>query len=432
MRWVLLLTAALVPVALATATEPAAVELTETDRRLLERHSPVPPLPPAPSNVVADDPAAAHLGQFLFFEQRFSANGEVSCATCHDPAQAFTDGRPRAQAIGDVPRHTITLLNTAHNRWFFWDGRRETLWSQALVPFEEPVEMGGSRLRIARVIAGDPALRAAYESVFGPAAILDDMASTVPLDARPVPGDAKHPHHVAWIAMSHADRDAVNRVFANVGKAIAAYERRLLSTQAPFDEFVAGVRAGDPERTAAIPPAAQRGWKLFAGRASCRLCHFGPLFTDGEFHSTGIGPEGGGPLNDPARYAGIPQVQASEFNARGAYSDARDGVKAKQVRSLRRSPEAWGQFKTPSLRNVARTPPYMHQGQLATLRDVVLHYSTLENAVLPDHHQEQLLVPLHLTDREIDDLVAFLESLSAADPAETLLKRPERPGLPKR
>ncbi|MHC5113287.1 MAG: cytochrome-c peroxidase [Planctomycetota bacterium] len=411
--------------AAAAAPRPT-VDLTDKERQLLARHSPAPALPKSPPNAVADDPAAAHLGQFLFFDARLSANGEVSCATCHDPKQAFADGRPRGRGLDDLPRHTPSLLNTAHNRWFYWDGRRATLWSQALVPFETAEEMGGSRVRVARVIAADPALRSAYEAVFGAAPILD-AADRFAADARPVPGQPEHPHQQAWAAMSAADREAIDRVFANVGKAIAAYERRLLATRAPFDEFVEGVRTGDAKKLAAISPSAQRGWKLFAGRASCRLCHFGPMFTDGEFHSTGIAPEGGGPLTDPGRYAGIPQVKAGEFNAAGPYSDERDGAKAKQVLTLRRSPETWGQFKTPSLRNVARTPPYMHQGQLATLRDVVRHYSTLEDAVLPDHHQEQLLVPLHLTDGEIDDLVEFLESLSAADPPAKLLEQPSRP-----
>jgi len=415
----------------AAAAPRPMVELTGKERRLLERHSPVPARPRSPTNAVADDPAAARLGQFLFFDPRLSSNGEISCATCHDPAKAFTDGRRRSRGLDDVRRHSISLLNASHNRWFYWDGRRDTLWSQALEPVEDPKEMGGSRVRVARVIAGDPAVRAAYEDIFGPAPVLDG-AGRLPADARPVRGDSNHGHHQAWATMSAADRDAVDRVFANVGKSIAAYERRLLATRAPFDEFVEGVRTGDATKIAALSPAQQRGWKLFAGRASCRLCHFGPMFTDGEFHSTGIAPEGGGPLTDPGRYAGIPLVQSGEFNAAGPFSDDREGAKAKQVRTLRRSPETWGQFKTPSLRNVARTAPYMHQGQIATLRDVVLHYSTLEDAVLPDHHREQLLVPLNLTEAEIDDLVAFLESLSAPDPPAELLVRPDEPGFGRR
>ena len=168
--------------------------------------------------------------------------------------------------------------------------------------------------------------------------------------------------------------------------------------------------------------------KLFTGKANCLLCHFGPNFSDGEFHSTGVPPRGGGELYDPARYEGIPQVKSSVFSATGPYADGAgpDVAAAREkVRALVSSSETWGQFKTPSLRNVALTPPYMHQGQFATLEDVVTHYSTLERAVLPTHHVEQLLVPLNLTDEEIADLVAFLHSLTAIDVDGRLLAPPD-------
>ena len=185
----------------------------------------------------------------------------------------------------------------------------------------------------------------------------------------------------------------------------------------PFDDFAEGLRTGDESKLAALSPAAQRGMVLFMGRANCRLCHFGPNFSDGEFHSTGIPPRHGGELHDPARYEGVPLVKSDPFATTGPHSDDPTSRQARRVRSLVRSSEQWGQFRTPSLRNVALSPPYMHEGQLATLEDVVRHYSTLENAVLPDHHQEQLLVPLHLTEAEIAELVAFLEALTGADPA---------------
>ena len=115
-------------------------------RRILQ-HA-LPPMPASPTNAVADDPDAAALGQRLFFETRFSANERVSCATCHDPARAFTDGRQVAQGLGTLSRHTPSLLNVAYNRWFFWDGRADTLWSQALEPIEHELEYGGSRMRV--------------------------------------------------------------------------------------------------------------------------------------------------------------------------------------------------------------------------------------------------------------------------------------------
>lgn len=233
--------------------------------------------------------------------------------------------------------------------------------------------------------------------------------------------------------MSEADRDAIDGVFANVGKAIAAYERRLRSDRSPFDRFVAGLRSGDADDLAALPETAQRGLRLFIGRANCTLCHFGPNFTDGEFHSTGVAPLAGGALFDPGRYDGITRLQADPFNAAGPHADA-TGVSAEaaasKVRSVIRSPDSWGQFKTPSLREVARTAPYMHEGQFDSLTRVVRHYATLEGAVMPSHHQEQLLVPLDLTEQEQSDIVAFLEHLSSEPLPDHLLAAPEDPRHP--
>lgn len=420
-------------VAQAPPSGPAGAFTKDEMRRILAL-SPLPPPPPDPTNAVADDPAAAHLGRFLFFEERFSANGEVSCATCHDPEQAFTDGRRTAQAIGALDRHTPSLWNVAYNRWFFWDGRADTLWAQAVVPIETPTEHGTSRLKCVHVVHEDPGLRAAYEAIFGPMPDLAD-AARFPPDGRPVSDEPEHPHHGAWISMTAEDRETVNGIYANLAKAIAAYERRLIRRRAPFDVFVEGLRSGDAASLAALTPAAQRGLQLFVGRADCLRCHFGPHFSDGEFHSTGVPPLGGGPLHDAGRYEGIESLRDSAFSAAGPYADAAGGAAAaaeaaEKVHSLLRSPETWGQFKTPSLRNVALTAPYMHQGQLAALGDVLRHYSTLEDAVLPSHHQEQLLVPLELAPAEMAALEAFLVSLTGEEFEDALLTPPLSPRWP--
>src|SRR4029077_12353158 len=167
-------------------------------------------------------PAAA-LGQFLFFDTRFSANSKVSCATCHQPARGFSDGQPLETALGRGTRNTPTLLNAAFNHWFFWDGRADSLWSQALQPLENPREVGGDRLHIAHLIAGDERLSAAYQRVFGKLPPLADTAR-FPAHARPDP-DPQSAAARAWQAMEPADRTEVNRVFSNLGKAIEAYER---------------------------------------------------------------------------------------------------------------------------------------------------------------------------------------------------------------
>jgi cytochrome c peroxidase len=221
--------------------------------------------------------------------------------------------------------------------------------------------------------------------------------------------------------MAHDDRGAANRIFANVGKAIAAYERRIVSRDAPFDRFVAGLRDGDPGELAALGAGAQRGLALFVGRANCGVCHVGPSFTDGEFHDTGLarGPDG---RLDAGRYDGVPALLEDEFNGLGTYSDAPDDP-GRLTRFLASRPEHLGQFKTPTLRNVALTAPYMHDGRLATLEDVVRYYARIDPRTFVGHHREAILQPIALDDDDVRDLVAFLESLTGA-PVDPVLTRP--------
>jgi cytochrome c peroxidase len=338
------------------------------------------------------------------------------------------DGAELATGLKPLNRHTMSLWNTAYNRWYFWDGRADTLWSQAIEPLEHDHEFGSNRLRIAHTIHGNADLRAAYETIFGPLPALQDHAR-FPADAKPTDGDEFHPHAIAWRSMSMEDQAAINRVMANIGKAIAAYERRIISRDSPFDEFLAGLKSNDKSKRVALPTDAQRGAKLFIGKANCRLCHTGPNFTDGEFHNNGVPPRAG-LQPDAGRLSGASKLAASRFNAAGEFSDDPDGPTARQVKTLVNSPEAWGQFKTPGLRNVASTAPYMHQGQFESLRDVIEFYSTLENMVLVGHHQETLLVPIHLTEQEVQDLIAFLTSLNGKPLDPALLTQPESATMP--
>lgn len=400
------------------------VEFTPDERARILRMSPLPAPPPDPTNRVADDPRAAQLGQRLFFEQGLSANGKVSCATCHDPSKSFTDAKPLGEGIATLKRHTPQLWNVAHIRWLFWDGRADSLWAQALQPLEHPDEHGFSRLQLAHFLHDDPTLRTEYEKVFGPLPRLDDTAR-FPQAGRPVANDAQNPQNIAWAGMSDGDREAVNRTFSNAGKAIAAYERKLRSGWAPFDRFVEGLRENDPQKQSALSDSAQRGIRLFIGRGNCRLCHSGPNFTDGEFHDTRVAPLDGRPPTDAARYDGVRLLKENPFNAAGEFSDDRTGTAARLLEFTANSSENWGRFKTPSLRNVALTAPYMHQGQLATLDDVLHHYSTLEGALPPGHHRpETILVPLHLSGQETADLRAFLESLTDDALAPELTRPP--------
>lgn len=404
----------------------ASVILAAAEIELALELSPLPDVPADPTNAVADDRAAARLGQALFFDERLSGPGSVSCATCHDPALGFGDGRKLARAVAHHPRHTPSLWNVGHNRWFFWDGRKDTLWSQALAPFEDPREHASSRLQVVHAVADDPALARAYSHVFGALPDLSDRGRFPP-EGRPVPGEDEHAQALAWASMDAADQLAVNRVFTNLGKAIAAYERRIVSRQAPFDLFVEGLRDGDEHKLAALSPSAQRGFSLFVGEARCILCHDGPSFTDKEFHSNRV-PTGEG--TDPGRGLGILRLQEDPFNSASQWAD--DGGKS-AVGKLSFPQVGWelpGSFKTPGLRNVAFTAPYMHEGQLATLEEVLDFYNTLERAAPPGKHDERILRPLNLGDDLLADLLAFLHALSDDSLPAELRSAPDSPELP--
>ncbi|MEO0651088.1 MAG: cytochrome c peroxidase, partial [Planctomycetota bacterium] len=377
-----------------------------------------PPAPPAdPTNAWADDPGAALVGRALFFDARLSDQGDTSCSTCHDPATAFSDGSVHVVSPGEHLRRTPSLMNVAHNRWFGWDGRQDSLWSQALAPLEAAREHASSRLHVVKVLRGDPYLREAFEAVFGPLPALAGL-DQAPEHARPVPGDPDHPHQRAWDSLGPQTRADVNAVFARVGKALAAYERQLLSSPAPFDRFARGLAEGNPDDVAALAPEAQLGADLFFGRANCFACHDGPLFTDKEFHDNLL-PfiDGGRP--DRGRHLGLELVKDDPFNGLGAYSDAPESLEARKLEFLPDRPRQFAEFKTPGLRDLG-PGPFMHRAEFATLEDVVRHYATLDGARLDRHGAERILVPLDLTDAERAGLVAFLESLRgpAPDPAQ--------------
>ena len=214
----------------------------------------------------------------------------------------------------------------------------------------------------------------------------------------------------AWSGMKSEDQALVNAAYANVGKALEAYERTLVSPPAPFDAFAAALAAGDDDAAGrAISPAAQRGFRVFLA-AGCRNCHSGPRFTDEGFHSNGT-PPSAGQRPDPGRWLGHPKVLRSAFRADGPYSDDRTSDQARSTASTPRQPDMVGTFRTPTLRHLEHTGPYMHDGSMGSLEEVVRHYNRLEGAML-DHHGEALLQPLGLDKASELDLVAFLRSLS--------------------
>jgi cytochrome c peroxidase len=378
----------------------------------------LPPLPPDPSNSVADDPRAASLGQKIYFDTRFSVNGEISCATCHQPDLLFTDGLPRAEAIGTTPRGAPTIVGSAYSPWFFWDGRRDSQWAQALTPLESPIEHGGTRTQYVHILDEDEIYRAEYEAIFGGLPDFSDR-TRFPDMAGPVEDSEAR---AAWEAMTSVDRQAVSRAYANMGKAIAAYERLIMPGPSGFDRYVQALLEGDEEAMqSALTPDEVAGLRLFIGLGNCIRCHNGPLFTNNGFHNIGVPTAEGLPL-DMGRIRGVQEVISSEFNCLGQYSDAGpdDCAELRFVKTL--GQELPGAFKVPTLRNVAETAPYMHSGQFATLQEVLNHYNQLPAA--PIGHSE--LTPINFSDSELAQLEAFLRSLSgplATDP--TILAPPQ-------
>jgi cytochrome c peroxidase len=378
------------------------------------RHSPLGRPAADLTNAVAANPAAAVLGQALFYAVRLSGNGRIACATCHQPAHAFTDGRAVAQALGIGTRNTPTLLNAAFGTWFFWDGRTDSQWSQALKVLENPAEVGSDRLYILHGVGEDPALRGAYEAVFGPLPSFEDIRR-FPRHARP-DADARAAVNVAWLGMTAADRVAVDRAYSNLGKAIEAYERRLISAESAFDRYAAALKSGDSvAQQQAISPAAKRGLQLFVGAGRCELCHAGPAFSDGQFHNLGL-PTRPGTAPDTGRDAGIRRLRADPFNGMSAFSDCAGGEASERLQFLPPPGSMLGAFKTPSLRNVALTAPYMHDGRFATLAEVLAFYARAR-PVEPGQRVGQRektvdLVP-QLTAAQRQELLAFLQTLSS-------------------
>jgi cytochrome c peroxidase len=393
----------------------------------IQRHVAPASAPADSTNKDADNPRVAQFGQFLFFDKRLSADGRFSCDSCHQPQRSFTDGLKVAKGVSPGTRNTPTLLNAADNQWFFWDGRADTMWSQVLLVIENPREFGGDRLAVVHTIDDDPALHQAYSTIFGALPALSDRARFPP-HASP-DGPEGSPMVRAWASMSHEDKDAINRVFSNVGKAIAAYERRLIVHRSAFDSYARALQNADLVGEAALTPGAKRGLKLFVGTGRCDLCHSGPDFTDGQFHNIGL-PTPPGEEIDDGRESGTRILLADPFNAAGHYSDAPHGQKAQRLRFLAAPVTMRGAFKTPTLRNVALTGPYFHDGRFATLEQAVKFYAdskTVGEGQLVGTREGTLDLVPHLTPAQINDLVAFLKTLNSPPLPEFLKQKPPAP-----
>ncbi len=321
------------------------------------------------------------LGRKLFFDPRLSADGTVACATCHNPDRAFTDGRPTSVGIkGRVgQRNAPTLLNALYNKAQFWDGRAQTLEDQAAFPLVNPSEMGQPSLDAAVAqIGAIPEYQQAFQQVFGRAPNGPDLA-----------------------------------------RALASYERRLISFDSPFDRFIAGDQK-------AIDAAAKRGWELFNTRAHCNRCHAAVnrdvmFFTDFDFHNIGI---------EIIKHHVVPLARKAERLIKKGDLPAVDRAAIQSDMSVlgrflvNRKKSRIAAFKTPTLRNVLVTAPYFHDGSQATLWDVMDHYNKGDGVKNPWLDED--IQPLALTEQDIDDVVAFLASLTSADYQELGAKELER------
>ena len=363
------------------AAPAPALEFSAGEERRILRHGPWPPaLRPDPSNRASGKPAAVAFGRALFFDPRLSVSAAVSCATCHRPDRAWTDGLPRSLGQRTVDRNAPGLFNLRFNRWFGWDGAQDSLWAQNLRPLLDRREMGAGAGGAARLVRSDRRLACGYRRAFGEAPGGDD-----------------------------------ERVFVDLGKALAAFLETLVAGRTPFDDFRDALALGDAAGQASYPVAARRGLRLFVGRGNCAFCHFGPAFTNGEFANAGVPHFVDSGRVDPGRHGGIRKLRRSPYNLLGRFNDDTERSTATKTRHVRLRHSNFGEFRVPGLRNVALTAPYMHAGSLATLADVARHYSTINEERL-HAAGERILRRLDLSAGEQSDLVAFLETLTEKEP----------------
>jgi len=328
-----------------------------------------PPEARDPSNRVSGRAEAVALGEALFHSTRLSTVGGLRCASCHEPWRRFTDGRARARGAAEGARNTPTLLDVRLQRWFGWDGGNDSLWSQSIRPMLDPREMHADAAHVAAALRDDATLRPLYLAAFGHAPPADDETALV-----------------------------------DAGKALAAYQETLVSGRTPFDAFRDALGRGDAAVAARYPAAAQRGLRLFVGRGGCIACHGGPGFSDGDFHASRIASTLHDGAPDAGRSLGLEKLRTSAYARGGRFADA-----AGTAPPLVPRPAPPGAFRTPGLRELVATAPYMHDGSVANLCDALKPHAAREGQTPP---------ALSLAERR--DVVAFLRSLGDGQTHEAL------------
>jgi cytochrome c peroxidase len=343
---------------------------------------------PDPTNAFADDPAAARFGERLFNDKRYSSDGTIACASCHEPSQGFSDTRQFSPGVGGAvgTRSSPGIVNPGLQTWVLWDGKADSLWSQPVMAMENPIEMNLKRTQIAHLTVQNHADE--YEEVFG------ELPNLIDIPTAASPGD------LGWDRMTAGEIREVEGVVANVGKAIAAFERTITCENTRFDRFLEG---GDTLTRQEV-----RGALLFE-EVGCVECHSGPNFTDNDFHNIGIGSSNAAEAE--GRIAVWDSLFENPFAGDGAYSDDTGAGRAK-LATVADEFDDRGMFKTPSLRGVTQRPRYMHNGSFDDVRRVVQFYAS------PDARQEgsvgevaSIVRDLRATRDEQDDITAFLGTL---------------------
>lgn len=339
-------------------------------------------IPPDPGNELSGLAWAETLGKQLFFNETLSGNGKISCASCHLPELAFSDGLAVAKGMENHIRNSPGLLNVGLQRWLGWDGGTDSLWAASLRPLLSDMEMGGD-------IAG---LGTSLRMI---------------------------PSVIESLKQHKPDRDpnvlTDEELLVLAAKAIAAYTRTLVSGQTSFDSFRQALADNDRQGQNNYSASAKRGLKIFIGEANCHVCHFGSNFSNGEFHDIGRPFFTGVGQVDPGRHAGIIRVRQDRYNLASQFNGIDSDSDSLKLRTVTLGQVNFGQWRTPSLRNLTLTAPYMHDGSLATLRDVVDFYSEIDINRLHSKG-ETILKPLLLDDSGKRDLVNFLESLTQKKP----------------
>ncbi|MEP2947321.1 MAG: cytochrome c peroxidase [Lentilitoribacter sp.] len=365
-----------IPLCIGLSVANAEVLLTEDEIAQTLFHGPWPPnFDVDPSNKVSGNRDAIKLGEALFADSILSKNGEMSCQSCHDPVTGFSDALPRAFGKKLLDRNTPSLMNLRSHRWFGWSGGSDNIWAQSIAPILHEDEMAHDRDSLKKAISASSYV-SAYDDLFGP------------------------------IAQHEGDE-----VLVNISKALAAYQETLVTGQTSFDRFRSALEAGNIEAASEYSASAQRGLQLFFGRGNCAFCHSGPAFTNGEFHDAGVPYFITETRVDEGRYGGLKALKQSPYTLAGEFSDDPDKSGAWAVNQVRFQHSDFGTFRVPGLRGALHSAPYMHNGSLSDLEAVVDHYDMINMERL-HVDGEAILQPLGLNEREKEDLVTFLKSLS--------------------